>query len=187
MPPILRLLRATRCKVKSETGDVEHAEVVSVNPVLGPAAWEAAKQWKFQPYIHDGKAVKVNTKVPFDFDVLESTDVKGNSISIPVVSSQGFASPLIPGKIAAEALVYKVTPVYPMKAKTARVQGAVLLAVTITKEGAIQNVRAVSGHSMFVDTVLDAVPKWLYHPFLLKGQPTDVDTTIQVNFTMTTH
>ena len=51
----------------SETGDVESADIISGDPDLANAALEAMKKWKFKPYIHNGKPVKVNTKMPFDF------------------------------------------------------------------------------------------------------------------------
>ena len=53
--------------VVSEIGDVETVELVSGDPVLANAAAEAMKQWKFKPFIHDGKPVKAAIKLPFDF------------------------------------------------------------------------------------------------------------------------
>jgi TonB family protein len=51
----------------SETGDIEKADIISGDPDLARAAQEAMKKWKFKPYIRNGKPVKVNTKMPFDF------------------------------------------------------------------------------------------------------------------------
>src|SRR5882724_3913118 len=51
----------------SETGDVESADIISGDPNLARAVQDAMKKWKFKPYIRNGKPVKVNTKMPFDF------------------------------------------------------------------------------------------------------------------------
>jgi TonB family protein len=53
--------------VVDEDGDVESTEVISGNPVLAQAAVDAAKQWKFKPFIRNGKPVKAAIKLPFDF------------------------------------------------------------------------------------------------------------------------
>lgn len=51
----------------TESGDVDGTEVVSGNPVLAAACVDAAKQWKFKPFIRDGKPKKVSASLPFDF------------------------------------------------------------------------------------------------------------------------
>ena len=81
-------------------------------------------------------------------------------------------------------LVHKVTPQYPPIAKSARVQGAVVLQASIGKDGTIQNLKVVSGHPMLSQAAIEAVKQWKYKPYFLNGQPVDVDTTITVNFTL---
>jgi len=81
-------------------------------------------------------------------------------------------------------LVTKVTPPYPSMAKMARVQGAVILQAVISKNGAIENLRVVSGHPMLVQSALDAVKQWRYRPYLLNGEPVEVETQITVNFSL---
>jgi len=82
-------------------------------------------------------------------------------------------------------LVNKVTPPYPPMAKMARVQGAVILQAVISKNGSIENLRVVSGHPMLVQSALDAVKQWRYRPYLLNGEPVEVETQITVNFSLT--
>jgi protein TonB len=85
-----------------------------------------------------------------------------------------------------EALVvHKTIPVYPAIAKTAGIQGTVVLAATISKAGTIENLRVVSGHPMLQQAALDAVKTWLYRPYQLNGQPVEVETTVNVVFTLT--
>jgi protein TonB len=82
-------------------------------------------------------------------------------------------------------LMNKVEPVYPPLARTARVQGQVVLTAIISKDGAIQDLRVLSGHPLLVQAALDAVRQWRYKPYLLNGQPVEVETTVTVNFTLT--
>ena len=81
--------------------------------------------------------------------------------------------------------VRDVTPTYPPLARAARVQGSVVLAAIIGKDGAIQNLRVMSAASpLLIQSALDAVKQWRYRPYLLNGEPVEVDTTITVNFTL---
>jgi protein TonB len=77
-----------------------------------------------------------------------------------------------------------VTPAYPSLAKTARIQGHVLLAVIIGTNGSVQEVKLVSGHPLLAAAAMDAVKQWTYKPLLLNGQPVEVETTVDVNFTL---
>ncbi len=72
---------------------------------------------------------------------------------------------------------------YPPIAKAAHVQGAVILHAIISKQGTIENLQVVSGPPMLVNSAMDAVKRWRYKPYLLNGEPTEVETTITVNFT----
>jgi protein TonB len=78
----------------------------------------------------------------------------------------------------------KTTPVYPPIAKAAHVGGTVVLHAIIAKDGTIQSLSAVSGPDMLKGAALDAVRQWKYKPYLLNGDPTEVDTTITVNFNL---
>jgi periplasmic protein TonB len=51
----------------SEAGDIETAELVSGHPLLAPAAIKAVKQWKYKPYLLEGKPVKVETEIEVNF------------------------------------------------------------------------------------------------------------------------
>lgn len=86
--------------------------------------------------------------------------------------------------VAAGNLINRVNPTYPTMAKTARISGSVILQATISKSGVIENVHAVSGHPMLVPAAIDAVRQWRYRPYLLNGEPVEVETQITVNFTL---
>src|SRR5437773_1030567 len=78
-------------------------------------------------------------------------------------------------------LVRKVTPTYPPLARTARVQGTVLLAAIIGKDGTVQNLHVISGHPLLTQAAIDAVKQWRYKPYILNGEPVEVDTQMTVN------
>jgi protein TonB len=88
------------------------------------------------------------------------------------------------GNVQAANLIRKVTPQYPPLAKQARVQGTVRFQAIIGKDGTIQNLQMLSGHPLLVPAATDAVRQWLYRPTLLNGEPVEVITQIDVNFTL---
>jgi len=81
-------------------------------------------------------------------------------------------------------LVHQVKPDYPPVARTARIQGQVVLHAVIGKDGNVKQVQVLSGHPMLASAAENAVKQWRYKPYVLNGQPVEVDTTINVNFTM---
>jgi periplasmic protein TonB len=87
--------------------------------------------------------------------------------------------------VAQGLLIRQVNPQYPQMARLARIEGRVILQATIGKDGTVQNLHLISGHPMLVQAAIDAVKQWLYKPYYLNGEPVEVDTTINVNFTLT--
>jgi protein TonB len=73
-------------------------------------------------------------------------------------------------------------PTYPPIAKAAHVSGAVVLHAIISKTGTIEHLTAISGPEMLKGAALDAVRTWRYKPYILNNEPTEVETTITVNF-----
>jgi protein TonB len=86
--------------------------------------------------------------------------------------------------VAGGLLMQKTTPVYPQIAREARVSGTVVIQATISRTGVIQNLRAVSGPTMLRQSALDAVRTWRYKPYMLDGDPVDVETTVSVTFSL---
>ena len=75
-------------------------------------------------------------------------------------------------------------PVYPPLARQARIQGVVRFNAVIGKDGSVQNLQLLSGHALLVQAAQDAVKQWLYEPTLINGNPVEVITQIDVNFTL---
>jgi protein TonB len=81
-------------------------------------------------------------------------------------------------------LIYRVQPMYPPLARAARIQGAVVLRAVISRTGAIENLQTISGHPMLVIAAVDAVRQWRYRPYILNGDPVEVETQVTVNFSL---
>jgi len=81
-------------------------------------------------------------------------------------------------------LIRKVQPAYPPLARQARIQGSVLLQAEISRDGTIENLRLISGHPMLAPAAIEAVKQWRYKPYILNGEPVEVETQITVNFTL---
>ena len=88
------------------------------------------------------------------------------------------------GAVTAASLINKVNPVYPPLARQTRVSGTVRLHAIISKDGSVQQLEVLSGHPLLVQSALDAVRQWRYRPTLLNGEPVEVDTTIDVIFSL---
>jgi TonB family protein len=74
-------------------------------------------------------------------------------------------------------------PVYPDEAKAQHIQGVVVLRARIAKDGTVKDLQLISGPPALVVSAIDAVRQWKYKPFLLNGEPTEVDTTVNINYT----
>jgi len=102
-----------------------------------------------------------------------STAPKAEEIPKRLVVSQG---------VSLGMLLSRVEPVYPMIAKRARVQGRVTLRAIISAQGTIASLQVIDGHPVLVGAAMDAVKQWRYKPYMLSGQPVEVETTMFVNF-----
>ena len=90
----------------------------------------------------------------------------------------------IGGAVQQAKLIRQPKPVYPPLAKQARISGVVHLSAIIAKDGTIQQLSVISGHPLLVPSALEAVKQWVYQPTTLNGEPVEVQTTIDVNFTL---
>jgi protein TonB len=79
-------------------------------------------------------------------------------------------------------LVYRIEPTYPRLAQLARINGVVVLTAIIGKDGNVERLQLVSGNPLLAPAAIDAVKQWHYKPFLLNGQPIEIETTVTVNF-----
>lgn len=180
--------------------------------VLGDAAVAAVKKWEYQPILKDGKPVSVRSSIAFRFrletkpsvEVLTKSESStpggpgpphriddGQPIIGGIIAATGGPAPTIaqqkiriPASQAEEHLIRKVDPEYPQIARIAHVQGKVVLQCIIDKAGDVAASRLIAGHPILAQSARDAVKKWKYRPFLVGGQPVEVESTITVTFHM---
>lgn len=81
-------------------------------------------------------------------------------------------------------LIFRVQPDYPPIAREARVQGQVILRAMIGRDGAIENLQVLGGPPLLVRAAVDAVRQWRYRPYVLNGEPVEVETEVRVNFVL---
>jgi len=109
-------------------------------------------------------------------DMLRSVPIKVPTASVTKVRvSSGVAQGL---------LIRQVKPQYPPLALQARIQGTVVLQAVIGKDGTVQDLHVVSGHPLLTGAAIAAARQWLYKPYFLNGEPVEVDTQINVIFTL---
>jgi TonB family protein len=100
-----------------------------------------------------------------------------DAIAMPRLISVG--SGVMVGKI-----LRKGAPEYPAIAKAARIQGTVLLQAIIGKDGKVADLRTIGGPPMLLQAAMDSVRSWEFQPFLLDGEPVEVETDINVVFSL---
>jgi len=190
--------------VISEMGDVEEAEVLSGDRVFWNAAQKTVKQWKFKPYIKDGKPVKVRVQIPINFAFAgKAEDMPVQKQAEVTTPERGKTEPNaqgdVPGGItnmerpksvrvslgvAQGLLMHRVVPVYPPEARAARVQGTVMLGAIIDRQGMVKDLKVISGPPELRDSAIGAVQQWRYRPYMLNGEAVEVETQIQVNYAL---
>jgi TonB family protein len=102
----------------------------------------------------------------------------------PPPAADGTKRITIGGNVQQAKLVSQPKPVYPPLAKQARISGVVHLSALIGKEGNIVNLAVISGHPLLIPSALEAVRLWVYQKTLLNGEPVEVMTQIDVNYTL---
>ena len=81
-------------------------------------------------------------------------------------------------------LIHRVAPQYPAIARQIRLEGAVVLKAIISREGNIEHIEVARGASLLAGSAAEAVRQWKYRPYLLNGEPVEVETQITVNFVL---
>jgi TonB family protein len=118
-------------------------------------------------------------------DVLEGLGPAGlQALTVPADASPVTARVSTPGEVTNGHLIKKALPVYPPAAKLQGVQGTVILDGVISTEGHFQELQVLGGPPMLQQAALDAVRQWVYSPYLLDGQPVEVETDINVVFAL---
>lgn len=162
-----------------------HATKVPTQAVDGH--FQAPRTFPRDPFIPNAPEPTLQVA---DISTLAETGVPGGtgSRAVPqprVVSAPPNGPVRVSSMVVAGLLIQKTLPTYPPLAKAMHIDGTVALAATISKGGSIENLRVVSGPPMLQTAALDAVKTWRYRPYLLNGDPVEVETTVNVVFTLT--
>jgi TonB family protein len=190
-------------------GQVIDLKTVSGHPDLVPAATDAVKQWRYKPYLLNGEPVEVETTVTVNFNQAPApgsssspTAPSSTTAPAPGASTASAANPSssdssppppgypkvtmnrvrVSGGVAESYLIHKIVPEYPAQARQSGIQGTVVLHAIIDKAGYIIELNPLSGNPMLVPAALDAVKQWRYSPYILNGDPVEMETTVSVNF-----
>ena len=106
--------------------------------------------------------------------------------SVPVPAKSPVPMPVkrvrVAARVAEANLIHDVAPQYPPEAGRARVEGTVLLMAVIGKDGSVKDVRVESGLPVLAQAAVEAVMQWRYKPYLIDGEPVEVDSRITINF-----
>ena len=124
---------------------------------------------------------------PARSEALPRSDKSDQSLGPPALDRRDPASPRrvrVPEDVSKKLLASTVVPVYPVLARQARIQGLVVLDADISRDGAVDALKLVSGHPLLVPAALEAVKQWRYKPYVVNGKPVPVNTQIIVNFTL---
>jgi periplasmic protein TonB len=90
----------------------------------------------------------------------------------------------VASRVVEANLVHDVPPQYPTEAGRERIEGTVVLMAVIGADGTVKDVRVESGLPILAQAAIDAVRQWRYKPYLIDGQPVEVDSRITINFTL---
>jgi TonB family protein len=186
----------------SNTGKVEEAVAVAGQGELPAVAVAGVKSWKYRPYMVDGKPQEIQSTVTIMFRDGVGKRMNFSGAGVAGMSGIGgvagmagmtggaasFVAPPGTARVSSGVVqglaMSQPQPMYPPIAKAAHVQGVVVMHALISKTGDIENLQTISGPPMLVGAAMDAVRKWKYRPYVLNGVPTEVETTINVNFMM---
>jgi periplasmic protein TonB len=90
----------------------------------------------------------------------------------------------VASRVVEANLIRDVAPQYPPEAGRARIEGTVVLLAVIGTDGSVKEVRVENGLPMLAQAAIDAVKQWRYKPYLVDGEPVEVDSRITINFTL---
>ncbi len=148
-------------------GNVAVVHVVEGPELLRKPSIEAIKQWKYEPYILEGKACPVKFTVVISFR-LDSNKKKREPVNL---SSDKVSK-----------LIRRVEPKYPKSALKKGISGIVVAEAITDTEGNIMDVTALEGHELLVPAALEAIKQWKYEPYIIKGKKCAVRFTVIVKF-----
>jgi TonB family protein len=153
---------------------------------------KAVQEFDEHMTVSHGKSVNGDVAITiFASPVGATAGVVGGVInSVPIAPAAAGPPPAgtkritIGGNVQQSKLISQPRPAYPPLAKQARISGVVRLHALIAKDGTVADLKVISGHPLLIPAALEAVKMWVYQTTLLNGEPVEVETQIDVNFTL---
>jgi TonB family protein len=163
-------------------GRVKALRVVTSIPLLDQAAYDAVKQWVYDPVIAEGKPVEAvfPVRVTFVLGAQLGVDVKA-----PLPQDISASAVEIVGEVSPPRLLKYVEPRYPEIARQARVEGHVMLAVRTDIYGRVEAFKILRSIPLLDQAAVDCVKQWVYEPLTINGQPRKAAFTVTVRFELT--
>jgi protein TonB len=116
------------------------------------------------------------------------SEMLNSAASVPVLAKSLVPTPVkrmrIASRVAEANLIHDVPPQYPPEAGRARIEGTVVLMAVIGKDGTVTDVRVENGLPILAQAAIDAVKQWRYKPYMIDGEPVEVDSRITINFNL---
>jgi len=152
-------------------GDVTDTVVIDGHPLLNPAALDALRQWKYEPYLINGVKKPVKFTVVMNFKLYKEEK-----------TGTGEGTPLAVSSDQRPRLFKKADPEYPEDAQKAGIQGKVVIEATTDKEGKVVEAKVIDGHPLLNQAALKAIQQWEYEPYIINGEKKSVKFTVVMNF-----
>ena len=176
--------------------DPDSQRVATEHPELEQKVLENMRQWKYSPFLLEGRPVEVTTAVVLRFDLEKPDGTLQSSLfsvspSSPVSNIGAAKLPYamrnwveLDGETMHSIQIRYTAPDYPQMAKIAHIQGKAVLRIQVDKEGRVVEKKGVSGPPILIQAAMDAVKKWQYRPVIVDGQPVEVLSYVAVEFHM---
>jgi len=113
------------------------------------------------------------------------SQARDSSAASPQAQAEPAPRVRVSSGIISGLILKKIQPSYPEEAKKKRIQGVVILDADISKDGDVTRLSVISGDPLLAQPAMDAVRQWKYKPYLRNGQALDIDTQVQIDFTLT--
>jgi beta-glucosidase len=162
--------------------DVDKRTWISPGGIYDVLVGSSSSEIELKDKINFAGAVEVNVS---RVGALEQQEIPTGVASAQQVPPHAVQRVRVSQGVMQGLIVHRAHLVYPSDAKAARVQGKVMLQVIIGKDGTVQSVRVVNSDSpLLEDAGIDAVKQWQYRPYILNGEPIEVETTATVTFSL---
>ncbi|HET7442853.1 MAG TPA: TonB family protein [Terriglobales bacterium] len=89
---------------------------------------------------------------------------------------------MVPSAVMEQRITHKVDPVYPEEAREMHLRGVVVLKAIIGEDGKVVSLQTLSGPEVLAQAAIEAARWWHYEPYLLNGEPVEVETTLAIQF-----